>query len=311
VRFTSIICMLAAITVNLSANAFTMPSDINQLLSVVSWVFCSIAFVVVTYYGFAHIDDSKWLWALSPLILACSISLSYNAGDRIASGYQAASDRRSQLNEMISRAQAEIDDGCEYKPTYQCVVEDQRQIIRDASAELRTLPLVSSVSKANEILPLVIGIGPDLCNAMMAIVAGIRRRKPEIVEQIKKDKAKRKQQRRDNIYDFKKKVRSNSASMGKKLASGMKKLKPKFPTLGKSKKKLPKSGNNGQKSRRQRVCTDAEMGKLWKISQEYFAQNGKLPTAGELKNLSGMHAGKISNYRKRVKEGYTGNREAI
>lgn len=313
----SFICVLGAVLVNLSGITFTMPNTPNEWVNMAVWVTCSIMFVVCCNIGFQNIHDSFWMRLFAPTLLCFSMTLSFNAASRLASSHQAVSDRRVQLNESIDRANTRLDNGCQYEPAHICKVSEQNEIIRKADAELRALPLVGKVSKANSLLSWVLGLGPDLCNAMMGIVAGLRRRRPEIVEREQELKKQRKEQRASNVYEFKKKVRAKTSSMGKKSVGGMKKigsvvakLKPKFPTLGRNNKKGGKSTkkpvNNSGKQRKPRVCTDKEMARLWEISQAYFSQHGKKISAQALKEESGMHTGKIANYNKRVREGYNG-----
>lgn len=282
--FTMTILLIAGAANNLSAQAILMPSSVNQWLQSIAWVGFSIGVVIAAFLSFTYSWASKVLLAFGFILMSLSCALSFNAVERNVAGYQAAGYMRESLlaekNDILSALP-------ECRLQAWCVSADKEYRLEQINSHLASLPLATNNSSyASKALPYIMGFGPDIAGAAVAIVFGLlvgkkKESKPEI------DTKKESTTSGGNVFPFKKKLKS--------IISKFPKLKNIRPVGNSTKKSGNPSGN------RKRTCTKEDIKNIQLAKNEFISTYKRNPKVSELAKAAGVHVQKVSDFNNRMR----------
>lgn len=168
------VAVIAGICFNVSAFTINQASGWG-LVPVVGLVFFGAGIVgaVSFSFGFAKSHPILWFFALPLLVGSCL--LSFNSGNRLVSGFEGTAQERQLLMEEKSNLIASLD-GC--RDATWCDSQAKERRIADISSILASMPSQMPISSDSaawgaSALPFVIGFGPDLVCAAMALILGL------------------------------------------------------------------------------------------------------------------------------------------
>lgn len=286
------VAVVAGICFNVSAFSINSASGWG-LVPVVGLVFFGAGIVGAVSFAFGYSKQHPILWFFAIPLLAGSCLLSFNSGNRLVSGFEGTANERQLLMQEKANLISSLD---ECRAAKWCDSQAKERRIADISEALASMPSQMPISSESaawgaSALPFVIGFGPDLVCAAMALILGLTSTKKE---QKRQETEPKKKNYGSNVAEFKKKLLNRWNGIRCKIPKGWNKKK-------KTTKKEENHGTNNKKKGAIRVPTRDEWNQLEKAEKELNEANVKV-TVTSLNTKTGIHRQKISSWRKMRKE---------
>lgn len=286
------VAVTAGVCFNVSAFSINSSSGWG-LVPVVGLVFFGAGIVGAVSFAFGYSKQHPVLWFFAIPLLFGSCLLSFNSGNRLVSGFEGTANERKLLMDEKANLISSLD---ECRSAKWCDSQAKERRIADISESLASMPSQMPISSESaawgaSALPFVIGFGPDLVCAAMALILGLTSTKKE---QKKQETEPKKKNYGSNLVEFKKKLLNRWNGIRCKIPKGWNKKK-------KTTKKEENNGTNNKKKVAIRVPTREEWNQLEKAEKELNEANVKV-TVTSLNTKTGIHRQKISSWRKMRKE---------
>lgn len=291
------VAVVAGVCFNVSAFSINSASGWG-LVPVVGLVFFGAGIVGAVSFAFGFSKSHPILWFFAVPLLIGSCLLSFNSGNRLVSGFEGTANERQLLMQEKANLISSLD---ECRAAKWCDSQAKERRIADISESLASMPSQMPISSESaawgaSALPFVIGFGPDLVCAAMALILGLASTKKE---QPKTQQEPKKKNYSSNVAQFKKKLLSKWNQCKKKFRQvGTKRKKQEKNKGTETKKEEPKQDKTGTKSkpRKPRVPSKEEKERLKKAEQE-LKDAGVKVTVTSLNTKTGIHRQKITSWK--------------
>ena len=174
------VAVVAGICFNVSAFSINSATGWG-LVPVVGLVFFGAGIVGAVSFAFGYSKSHPILWFFAIPLLVGSCLLSFNSGNRLVSGFEGTANERQLLMQEKANLISSLD---ECRAAKWCDSQAKERRIADISEALASMPSQMPISSESaawgaSALPFVIGFGPDLVCAAMALILGLTSTKKE------------------------------------------------------------------------------------------------------------------------------------